>query len=96
MNELLQNYSAIELAAMAYLALAIVKIILCLGNVNVATGVLHRKLGTHSRTFYFVVAVLLTTVVAFFRVPYALRTEGFRFFLVYADRKVIRDILSGI
>lgn len=96
MTNLLQTYSLVELAGMFYLALSIIKVILCLSNVSVASGVMHRRMGNHSRTFYFITAVILTTIVAFLRVPAALKEEKLRFFLVYSDRKVIRDVLSGL
>lgn len=97
MGGFLQNHSIIELVAIAYLALAIIKVILCLSNVSVAAGVMYRRMeGGRSRTFYFVVAVILTALVAFFRVPMALKEEGVKFFFVYSDRKVIRDVLAGL
>lgn len=96
MNDILQQYSILELCAIAYLTLAFVKITLCLSNVSVAAGVMRRKMGQHSIIFYFVVASILTALVVFFRTPLALRTEGWRFFLVYPDRKVMRDVLSGL
>lgn len=96
MGETLQNYSIIELALMAYFVLGTIKAILCAGNVSVVAAVMYRKMGRHSYLFYFILAAVLGMVVAFFRAPLMLIQEKARFFLVYSDRKVIRDVLSGI
>lgn len=96
MGETLQKYSVLELAVMAYMVLGIIKSILCAGNVSVVAAVMHRKMGGHSYSYYFVLATVLGMVVAFVRAPLMLIHEKARFFLVYPDRKVMRDVLSGI
>jgi hypothetical protein len=90
-----QGFSALEMIGMAYLVLAIAKSILCLSNVGVAAGVMKRKLGNYSMLSYVALASVLTVAVVFVRLPVSLYTERLRFFLVYTDRKVMRDILSG-
>ena len=80
-----------------YLILAFVKTMLLYGSVGVAAGVMRRKFTNPKRMYVYVLVNLATVpIVVFTILPYMLLRERLRFFVTYTDRKVIRDVLSGI
>lgn len=97
MGAFLQQFSFLELAAIAYMVLATIKVILVLSNISVAAGVMQRKLGAHRSIGYYTgLAGVLCTIYTFFMVLILLKREGFKFFLVYTDQQVMKDVLAGL
>lgn len=87
--------STLEYLAVCYLVLVLCKIILCYASLGTATAVFVKRM--HGTAVYrLVVAVVAIPFILLFLTPTLLRQEGYRFFLLYSKRKIIRDILSGI
>ncbi len=97
MTEFLQQFSFLELAAMAYMVLATVKIILVLSNVSVAAKVMQHKIGGDYHIGYYLGLVgLLCAIYTFFMMPILLVRERHKFFLCYTDEQVVSDVLAGL
>ena len=97
MGDLLQQFSILQLAIMSYMVLAIIKIVLVLSNVRIAAGAMQRKMGSqHSLWYYIGLTGALCTAYTFFMVVPLLWRERFKFFIAYTDKKVMRDVISGL
>lgn len=90
------DLSLLELFALAYLALVLVKTILMYGNIDAMCAAYYRKRRDSYPLLRVLVAIALIPFVVFFFIPVLLRDEGFKFFFVYSKKKAMRDLASGL
>lgn len=90
---MLNTFSYLELIALAYLVLVGIKTLLIYTNMRVTVAAMHRR-GGMSNITYGILFLIATPIIVALNLYRLLVAEKLRFFLVYDNRKAIRDILS--
>lgn len=96
MDTVLQQFSFLEMIALAYMILYAIKVILILSNVNVAAATIHRKVGIFPLWAYVTTTSILCVLYTFVMLLPLLKRERFGFFFVYRNRQVMREVLEGL
>lgn len=89
-------YSLLLPCLMAYIALAIAKVALCLSSLPAAVSAMMRKepdMSVGLAVFLMVISILC--IIPFMVIP-ALYSEGWRFFFAYSNDTVMRQVIKGM